>query len=88
MTPRGLVDRGRKRVKSLVLAMKTFSSTQLGPDRVARNAFDPGMWDYWWTLIRDLRTALEEQPLDVEALRSLLEQKGRGFRSRASQEFR
>src|SRR3989337_4322964 len=41
MTPRGLVDRGRQRVKSLVLAMKTFSSTQLGPDRVARNALIP-----------------------------------------------
>jgi len=26
--------RGRKHVKSLVFAMKTFSSTQLGPDRV------------------------------------------------------
>jgi len=42
MTPRGLVDRGRRHVKSLVLAMKTFSSTQLGPDRVARNALIRG----------------------------------------------
>jgi len=35
LTPRGPADRGRKRVKPLVLAMKTCSSTQLGPD-----------WDY------------------------------------------
>src|SRR3990170_343199 len=42
LTPRGPADRGRKRVKPLVLAMKTCSSTQLGPDRVARDALIRG----------------------------------------------
>src|SRR3972149_10016536 len=54
MTPRGPADRSRKHVKSLVLAMKTFSSTQLGPDRVARNALIRRCGTTGGTLIREI----------------------------------
>jgi len=30
------------------------------------------MWDYWWALIRDLRTILRQHPRPIDELNELL----------------
>src|SRR3990170_3093953 len=45
-------------------------ATRSGPS--CEGCLDPEMWDYWWTLIRDLRTALERNRLSIEELKALL----------------